>query len=236
MGQPAYYKKCEFINKFTNQPSGCGMKIGWDGDDKQWREEGTNKLHTKERCKEIRTASPNLQVKQLLQPQQAKLEDQPSEQKKEETNPIKEKVESEKSGGDFGRRFELMWTMIKGINSRLDKLDQVKKDQGDLIDAIATWKNEQEKFISDVYNHLVPVKDQMKSASELNKKSDGEFDRLMKREQQEIKQEEIPPPEDEPDSEDNSIPKSDQQVDEDETDMQQGEMQYDQDKADGVRD
>src|ERR687889_256429 len=97
MGQPEYYKACQFINKFTNKESGCGTSIGWDNDDRLWREEGNNKIHTKERCKEIRNSKkPQTQPQQQpTQPQQE--QSKPLEVKQEERNPIAKAV-SEDSG------------------------------------------------------------------------------------------------------------------------------------------
>jgi hypothetical protein len=253
-------KPCEFVSKFNGQQLGCGTLIFWDEKDREWREALDGQLHKKDRCKEIRKAKQeNVQRQTTIDSQSQTSSEHKIEHTTPDTNPIKESVtvkpeiankqedqgiirtriprleELEKTIPDMQRTINLMWTMVKGMNSKLDKLETVKNDQTTLIDGITKWKESQDEFIAVIYKRLVPEENQIKPALQLDQ-SKEEFGLMVKRQHGEIEDEGegMPPPEEEPDTEDNNIPSSDQQPDEDETEAQEAEMQYEQDKADGV--
>jgi hypothetical protein len=250
-------KPCEFVSKYNGQQLGCGTLIYWDEKDREWREALDGQLHKKDRCKEIRKAKQeNIQRQTTIDSQSQTSSEhnigQPYKMEEPNTNPIKESIttkpeeegviraripkleELERAIPEMQKTINLMWTMVKGMNSRLDKLDAIKNEQRDLIDGIAKWKEKQDEFISEVYRHLVPVKDQIKPSSQFD--SQKEFDKLVKIQHGEIEDEGegMPPPEEEPDTEDNNISSPDQQPDQDEMEAQQAEMQYDKDKEDGL--
>lgn len=253
MGEPTKFKPCQYVNRFTNQQSGCGSSIGWDEEDECWREEGSNKIHTKDRCKEIRTSKQQAQPQQ----QQTRSESKPIESyssgaESETKNPIAKAVSDDQGVvrtkiprlDELERTTGFMWTMVKSMNTKLDALQTIKNDQKALIDGIAKWKESQDAFISEVYKALVPVEDQFKRADRPSKSFDDpssepvkEFNQLVKAQHGEVQYEDegMPPPEEEPESEDDNIPSSDQEPDQDEEDRQQAEMQYDQDKEGGIQ-
>jgi hypothetical protein len=101
----------------------------------------------------------------------------------EETNPIKQKLDSPKElTGEYGKRIELIWTLLKSINEKMDGIKKVEENYKTLIDVFNKYFLKTDKVIAE----LAEVKIRRANGKPLERESeqptDEEISNMMEKE------------------------------------------------------